>query len=93
MYLWMFNCKEVTRRASESLDRKLSLHERVGMRIHLLICKHCSRYWEQLLILREAIRLHTVHSEGLESSITLAGSPGTDQTLPEPKIRYKVRRI
>jgi hypothetical protein len=67
----MLNCKEVTRMVSESLDRKLPLHQRMGMKIHLLVCKFCSRYRKQLLILREAIRLHTMHGEDLESSISL----------------------
>jgi hypothetical protein len=65
---WMFNCKEVTRKVSESLDRELSFHQRVGLRIHLLMCKFCSRYQRQLLFLREAARLYTEHSEYIEPS-------------------------
>lgn len=66
---WMFNCKEVTRMVSESLDRELSFHQRVGLRMHLLMCKFCSRYQRQLLFLRETARLYTEHSEDIEPSI------------------------
>jgi len=71
MKYWMFNCKEVTRMLSDSLDRELSFHQRVGLRMHLLMCKFCSRYRKQLLFLRETIRLHAALGEDVEPSTTL----------------------
>ncbi len=41
---WMFSCEEVTRMVSESMDRDLPRYQRIGIWIHLLICKFCSRY-------------------------------------------------
>jgi predicted anti-sigma-YlaC factor YlaD len=37
----MMNCKEATQLMSQDLDRKLSLVERFGLQLHLLICKGC----------------------------------------------------
>ncbi len=71
MHHWMFNCKEITRMVSESMDRELPLHERMGIRVLLLMCKFCSRYRRQLLILRDVIHLYTVHSEKIEPPIVL----------------------
>jgi hypothetical protein len=68
---WMFNCKEVTRMVSESLDRKLPLHQRIGIRMHLLMCRFCSRYRKQLLLLRETMRLYDMQRVGLETPVTL----------------------
>ena len=68
---WMFNCKEVTRMLSDSLDRELSFHQRVGLRMHLLMCKFCSRYQRQLLFLRKTMHLHAEHSEDVEPSTTM----------------------
>jgi len=68
---WMFKCKEVTRMVSESLDRKLPLYQRIGVRIHLLMCKFCSRFKRQLLFLRETIRLHVERGEDTELSTKL----------------------
>ncbi len=68
---WMFKCKEVTRMVSESLDRKLPLYQRIGVRIHLLMCKFCSRFKKQLLFLREAIRLHVERGKDTELSTKL----------------------
>ncbi len=35
----MLNCREVTQLASESLDRKLTWKEHIGLRFHLMMCK------------------------------------------------------
>ncbi len=52
------NCKHATRLQSEALDHKLPFLQRVGLRIHLLICKWCRRYGEQLRFLRKAAHEH-----------------------------------
>jgi hypothetical protein len=52
----MLKCKEVTALASEALERKLTWHERVGIRLHLMMCKLCSRYVRQLHVLHDASR-------------------------------------
>ena len=57
MSLWMFKCEEVTKKVSESLDRTLPLYHRIFIRMHLLMCKYCTRFRQQLLILQEASRL------------------------------------
>ncbi|MBW2602619.1 MAG: zf-HC2 domain-containing protein [Deltaproteobacteria bacterium] len=50
----MLSCKEVSLLVSQSLDRKLLFRQRVAVRMHLMTRKFCSRYKEQLLILKEA---------------------------------------
>ncbi len=82
MHHWMGNCKTVTRMVSESLDRKLPLHQRMGIRIHLLMCKVCSRYRKQLLILREVMRLQEKYVEDTKPSPTL-----------RPEARERIRRF
>lgn len=52
----MLSCKDVTRLISESMDHSLPLGKRVGMRLHLLICKFCARYERQLLLIRETVK-------------------------------------
>lgn len=62
----MLSCREVTRLVSESLDRDLSLRQRISMKMHLLMCKLCSRYNKQLASLRQAIRLHAMRDEDID---------------------------
>lgn len=44
----MLTCREVTERASEYLDGNLSLKRRLTLRFHLMMCRHCRRYVDQL---------------------------------------------
>ena len=48
------SCKEAARLQSEAIARKLSLFERVGLRLHLFLCTWCRRYRSQLKFLRSA---------------------------------------
>ena len=52
------NCKEATRLQSEALDHKLPFRKRLGLRIHLMICKWCCRYGKQVRFLRDAAHEH-----------------------------------
>ncbi len=52
----MFSCKDVTRLVSESMDRSLPLGTRMGVRLHLLMCRFCARYERQLRLIRETAR-------------------------------------
>lgn len=67
----MYNCREVTQMISESLDRELPFYQRIGIRMHLLMCKLCSRYQRQLLFLRKIIGLQAASSAETESAIEL----------------------
>lgn len=47
------DCREAVRRKSAALDGHLTLPQRIGLNLHLLICKWCRRYSEQLDLLRQ----------------------------------------
>lgn len=46
-------CKELSRLASQQLDRPLPLLTRLRMRLHFLICAWCRRYMKQVRLVRE----------------------------------------
>lgn len=48
------NCAEMSKLASQALDRRLPLRLRLKMRLHYLICRWCQRYAKQLRFLRQA---------------------------------------
>lgn len=50
------SCKEMTERISESMERRLSFRQRIGVRLHFLICIWCRRYQKQLLFIRNILR-------------------------------------
>jgi predicted anti-sigma-YlaC factor YlaD len=54
----MMSCHEVTELASQSLDRDLTLGERVALRIHEAMCSGCRNFERQLKMLREICRAY-----------------------------------
>jgi len=68
-------CDGMTRLASESLDRELTLVERLALRIHMFYCLSCRRCLRQITLLRDAMR-HMLRE--LES-----GEPFPGSTLPD----------
>lgn len=54
--MWMLHCNKVSKFVSESMDRDLSFTERMGVRVHLLMCHHCARFARQLEHMRSSIR-------------------------------------
>jgi hypothetical protein len=54
----MLTCREATRLASERLDHKLPALERMGLWLHLAMCRHCKAFVRQLRFLRDAVRRH-----------------------------------
>ena len=52
----MLSCREATELMSQEQDRPLGLGERLGLRLHMLICSACSNYRRQMRVLRAACR-------------------------------------
>ncbi len=53
------DCKTATRLHSASLDRELPWHQRFGLRLHLLLCKWCRRYTQQVTFVQQAVQTHS----------------------------------
>lgn len=51
----MKTCKDISGLLSESMDRPLTWRERWAVRLHLLMCRHCSRFQQQVHFLRKAV--------------------------------------
>lgn len=55
--VWRFlpDCKKIVSLASASLDRNLSLSERIKLKLHMVTCAACLRFFEQSKFLRRAM--------------------------------------
>lgn len=49
-------CENATKLASDELDRRLSLGETVGLRLHLFKCGACSGFVRQIQMIRKVTR-------------------------------------
>ena len=54
----MLSCKEATQLVSEGLDRELPFWRRMGLRLHVVMCRGCSRYTRQIKALNRLISDH-----------------------------------
>jgi len=70
-------CREAVVLVSQSMERPLSLRERMMLKLHLWVCAWCTRYMEQLHTMRKIMRNQSVDS----------GAPG----LPE-EARERLKR-
>jgi 3-methyladenine DNA glycosylase AlkC len=73
-------CKDVTRLASQALDRPLPWSTRFNLQLHYWICEACARYRDQLRAVRQVLRRS---SEQDHLSEMWSPSPSTKVRLTE----------
>ena len=56
--IFRLSCKEASRLISEGMDRRLSVPERIGLRLHVGICDACTRFTSQVAFLRRALKAY-----------------------------------
>lgn len=57
------SCKQVTHLVLQAEDRALPLRERLAVRLHMLVCKACPRFADQVALMRSASRRWRQYSE------------------------------
>ncbi len=62
---WMFKCKDISHLISRSMDQKLPLRIRIGIKFHLMMCDLCLRYKKQLELIHKAISKFDTDKEEL----------------------------
>lgn len=65
----MLTCKELSEKATDYLESALSPAQLAGVKLHLLMCKHCRAYVDQLA------KTVTLLKEAGESASDLAPDP------------------
>jgi hypothetical protein len=53
---WMLKCRENTLLYTKSLDQKVSIIQRMQIKMHLSMCEVCNRYAKQLDWIDQAFR-------------------------------------
>lgn len=51
----MLSCKQTSLIVSQSYDRRLLWRERIGIRLHLMLCTACSNFKRQMDFIRQAL--------------------------------------
>lgn len=63
----MLKCREIVDNADQLLDGDNSRRQRLAIKIHLLMCRHCRRYVRQLQALLRAIPF--MHSQASDAEV------------------------
>ena len=63
-------CKQTVELISQSMERSLTLRERVLLKLHLWVCMWCQWYLEHLHIMRDALRGQETENDDLDVSTT-----------------------
>ena len=66
------DCKTITPTLSESIDRKLTLKERIITRLHLFTCEACVRYVQQVRLLHDFLHEHQADLERVGPTLDLS---------------------
>jgi hypothetical protein len=74
------SCRDASRLQSEALDKELSFFQRLGLSLHLLICKWCRRYGKQIRFLRGVAH---DHSENLSEAVPQKLSPEARERIKQ----------
>ena len=61
----MDSCHKITKQASEYIDRNMPFSQRLKMRMHLLMCKHCRNFVDQL-----GLTVDTIKSLGCKNELS-----------------------
>ncbi|PYS91378.1 MAG: hypothetical protein DMF64_12440 [Acidobacteria bacterium] len=61
-------CKQMSVVMSESLERRLTLRERISLRLHLWICIWCVWYLEHLHIVRDTLRARAAQTDATDTA-------------------------
>jgi hypothetical protein len=92
----MLSCRDVSKIVSSDEMNELGRMKRMELRLHLMLCRHCKRYADQMRAIGEAMRQiwrsRQVEHESLErlerkilAGVSAAGGPSTqDSPLSGP---------
>jgi hypothetical protein len=65
-------CQQTVEKISQSMERSLTLRERINLKLHLWICAWCQWYMEHLHLIREAARARADEPPDLMSGTKLS---------------------
>jgi len=79
-------CRDASRLQSEALDGPLPASKRIGLALHLVICKWCRRYGRQITFIHRAAHEHP------DKCIEVAGKPLSTEARERIKERLRTEK-
>jgi hypothetical protein len=77
----MLRCREVSKLVSESMERRLPWRQRMGLWMHLAMCRLCAGFARQARLLRRAARQDPERLVGDTSSAEVTLTPDARERI------------
>jgi hypothetical protein len=68
---WMLPCKDVSEKLSTHMDTPLPFTDWLKVRMHLLLCKYCLRFYRQLQLVRKICKINEIPETDADISLSL----------------------
>lgn len=84
----MLSCKDISEVASLAIDETLPWRKRMGMHLHLFICKHCRTYVSQIGFIHRALHHRSdelVHMGLVERTLSVEAKEKIREKLEQQK--------
>ncbi len=65
----MLSCKQVADLASRAQDEKIGLGQHLKIKLHLMLCRGCRHYWQQISWLRRATKALLTQHDNVPSQL------------------------
>lgn len=72
---FMATCKEVSGLMSQAQDRRLGAGEKFKLNVHLMMCRGCRNFGDQLLFIRAAVKRYVGRDDNGRASEDPASAP------------------
>lgn len=80
----MLNCREATKLLSDSLERRLTVRQRIGLRLHVMMCSACRAYGRQIAVLNRMFRHYVpLHDGQLGHSLSPSAKERIKQAMKD----------
>ena len=88
----MLNCKDMTKLISDSLERKITLRERMELWMHIMMCGMCRRFRSNALALRRRVRGTALPSEDYQAAGPYTNSSETLSSSAKERIATTIKQ-
>ncbi len=88
----MLNCKDMTKLISDSLERKITLRERMELWLHIMMCGMCRKFRRNAIALRMLVRREHISKEKLADSAAVVPDSQTLSSSAKERISSAIRQ-
>lgn len=81
--LTFFSCKKIAKLISDSQDQTLPWQSRLVMRMHLFVCKYCSRFERQINHIQEMLQQSSIDDLQSQQELSIEAKQRIQSTIQQ----------